>query len=184
MDTRTTGVQVPGTLENAAQPDPSSCTEPQSRAQPPALRGVYRGRLHPAPPPVPAPSPPARARSPPPATAAGQDTPSALPGGAHPGRRHRCARRSPESAPGVGVTVASGGVTGAWEGQWRVGIAPPLSSDWPAPESRGRGLGRRATAALTGLRGAFRLLLSASRRSCRVRRRRRHGSVSDGPRAA
>lgn len=36
MDTRTTGVQMPGTLESAAQPDPSSCTEPQSRAPGPA----------------------------------------------------------------------------------------------------------------------------------------------------
>lgn len=78
----------------------------------------------------------------------GRPQPS-MPIRAHPGRCHRCARRSPESAPGVGGSVASGGVTGARESQWHVGIAPPLPPDWPVPESRGCSLGRRATVELS-----------------------------------
>lgn len=129
-DTRTTGVRAPGDWK--ARP---RLPHPPSRNRVPALRDLRRERLPAAPqPPRPAPSP----------------QPRRCPGAPRPARRrcHRCARRSPESVPGVGVPCASGGVTGAREDQWCVGAAPPLPSDWPAPESRGRGLGRRAAAGL------------------------------------
>lgn len=105
-----------------------------------------------------------------------------MPVRAHPGRCHRCARRSPESAPGVGGPDASGGVTGAGESQWHVGIAPPLPSDWPERESRGWGLRWRATVKLcVGRRCCAFSVLCLSLHSCRVRRHR-HGPVSNGTR--
>lgn len=100
---------------------------------------------------------------------ASQPAPVRAPGPAQ-GRCHRCARRSPESAPREGAgPPASGGVTGAREDQWRVCTAPPRASDWPAPAGRGRGPGRPAAAGLS--------LGRPRRASCSLL----HSSLSPGP---
>lgn len=167
MDTRTTGVQVPGTWK--ARPKILHGAAEQS----PCPAWPLPRRLHPAP-------------SACPGTPAPALSPSDCPGAPRPaqGRSHRCARRSPEPALGVGVPFASGGETGARKGQWQVCIAPPLPSDWSAPESRGRGLGRRAAVGLNlSVADELPSLSSACLRACRVSRRLRHGPVSDGPQA-
>lgn len=99
-----------------------------------------------------------------------------------PRRCHRCARHSSEPAPREWAgPFASGGLTGAGESQWRSCIAPPLPSDWSAPEGRGQGLGALAGAELSLCSRAARSQFFGSARFFPVCRRCcSHGPVSDG----